>query len=63
MKSKVYFKYDPNLVGTIFILFQNIPKTKNYCVSFFTVLGGKSGKDGDYNRKILRIFELIIVIL
>ena len=49
MKSKIYFKYDANIVGTIFILFQNIPRTNYYCSSFFTVLeGGKSGKDGDY---------------
>ena len=49
MKSKIYFKYDANIVGTIFILFQNIPRTNYYRSSFFTVLeGGKSGKDGDY---------------
>ena len=64
MKPKVYFKYDANLVGIIFILLQSIPKIKNYCGSFFTVLErGKYGEDGEYNRKILPIFELIIVIL
>ena len=54
MKPKVYFKYDANLVGIMFILLQNIPKIKNYCCFFFTVLErGKCGEDGDYNRRFL----------